>query len=857
MIGRTIGRYKILEKLGEGGMGSVWKAEDPVLRRTVAIKVLSASLWTSDEARERFLREARSVSRLEHPGIAAVYDFGEVDGSPFIAFQFVAGRTFNGLLEGGPLPPAKAFELAAAAADALSHAHARNVLHRDVTANNLMLADDGRVVLVDFGLALPGDGTRVTRSVMSMGTVGYMAPEMFRGDPASERTDLYGLGAVLYRLITGRLPFQASSVEAMMYRTMNDPLEPPSQVGRGVPHACDGPLMRALQREPGNRFASAPQMAAELRATLPAIANAPPPGAISGMVTDAMRTARPIRPARAPERARRIPWPALIAVAALAAVSAAAVWMVREGRNPFVRESVVAVLTPRLEAVDVEELGHVPDALGEQLSRRLGELSGLRVLPWVTTRSYLVGNRSAADLGRKLHARFVVDGSLEVRDTLVEARFTLVDVRAGREVDSVSVTVPSTNLFGLESRVALAIAARLKGVLSDRERRRLETAPSGDPQAYDALIRGAYYLSSDDPATRSMAEVFFRKALDRDPKYADAWVALGAMGGDRYFRGEGSGLNELTLAERNYRRALELDPKNLRAIQGLVLVEYEQGRAEEVLKLAQQAGPKNSRRFEVLLIHGIANMVTSSPDRAVKFLARALELDPANAAANWYNVVSLCWAADYDGCIQAGRRFVQQFGEDGEVLTWMGVSYMRKAQYSEARLCFGRAIQLLGEGTNMYVISFAATMELAAGDIASGRALAARWLPEFRRRVAKTPDNVRAVAAAMELEAVLGDTAAVRERAEGLIAAMQRPGSGAGDLSGEIWALCLSGDRALAVRFIEACQKSQDGSSEMLWTADLDQLIPLNDSRNPHNWPEFQSILRTRAARREAIRRKY
>jgi len=217
MIGRTIGRYRIVARLGEGGMGSVWRADDALLSRPVALKFLPETLAASPEARQRFLREARAASQLDHPGIATVYDTGEADGRVYIALQLIEGETLaERLKRTGWLPIAEAVRIARAAAEALAHAHGKGVLHRDVTSGNLMVTAEGRVVVVDFGLALPEGATRLTQSQTVMGTVAYLAPEVAEGKPGDRRSDLYGLGVVLYEMLTGRLPFAGERREAVL-----------------------------------------------------------------------------------------------------------------------------------------------------------------------------------------------------------------------------------------------------------------------------------------------------------------------------------------------------------------------------------------------------------------------------------------------------------------------------------------------------------------------------------------------------------------------------------------------------------------------------------------------------------------
>ena len=225
MIGTTIGRYRLIASLGEGGMGSVWLAEDPVLDRSVAIKLLPERIADSPESKERLLREARAACKLHHSGIATVYEAGEDEGRVWVAFEHVDGETVaQRVKREGPLPVEEAIRIAREAAEALGHAHANGILHRDVTAGNIMLDRSGRVRLVDFGLAVPEEQSRKTRDTdaATPGTIGYVAPEIVKGERGDRRADLYGLGVVLYEMLTGHLPFERDRAEAVLYAVVND-----------------------------------------------------------------------------------------------------------------------------------------------------------------------------------------------------------------------------------------------------------------------------------------------------------------------------------------------------------------------------------------------------------------------------------------------------------------------------------------------------------------------------------------------------------------------------------------------------------------------------------------------------------
>jgi tetratricopeptide (TPR) repeat protein len=268
MIGEQIGRFRITAKLGEGGMGSVWKAEDPLLGRTVAIKLLPEHMRQSPDASRRFLREARATSALDHPGIATLYDAGEHAGGIYIASACIDGETVSERLAAGPVPIREAVRITIDAADALEYAHIRGVIHRDVTARNIMIARDGRVVVIDFGLARAVDATPSSTSGHLAGTLSYASPEVLQGHAADARSDVYGLAVVLYEMLTGALPHASGPPPAVIYSVLNQKPARPTATRPEIPAGLERALMRALAKDPARRLQSAAHFAQELRAVV-------------------------------------------------------------------------------------------------------------------------------------------------------------------------------------------------------------------------------------------------------------------------------------------------------------------------------------------------------------------------------------------------------------------------------------------------------------------------------------------------------------------------------------------------------------------------------------------------------------
>ena len=298
MTGVTVGRYRVVSRLGRGGMGVVWQAEDETLGRSVAMKFLPPSQARSETSRRRFLREARAASSLSHPGIAMVFDVGEHEGDPYIAMQLVAGRTVRECLKQQPYSPAEAVRLVLQAARVLEYSHAHGVIHRDVSASNLMVTNEGAIVVLDFGVALRSvDTTRLSRTGELVGTLGYMAPEIIQGEDASAQSDVFSLGVVLYQMLTGYMPFKPKKPAKVIKPASEIALEPVGRILSGIPRELDSAIEKALARDRALRYATAQQFANDLEEVLNA-------GALSHEAPTGTRPPRPHGSKRPSDRIR-------------------------------------------------------------------------------------------------------------------------------------------------------------------------------------------------------------------------------------------------------------------------------------------------------------------------------------------------------------------------------------------------------------------------------------------------------------------------------------------------------------------------------------------------------------------------
>jgi len=738
MLGKTVGRYEILSEIGRGANGVVWKARHSLLpTRLVALKVLSENLWTSPQARERFLREAIAVSKLDHPNIATLYDAEEVDGRLYIAFKLVDGESVATRMANGALSIADAVRVARDAAEGLSHAHAHGVVHRDISPGNIMIDRGGRGVLVDFGLARAGEQSTTATVGAVAGTLHYMAPEALRGNVVDARSDTYSLGAVLYRMITGDTLFEGRTSQEIMYQVLNGRVTPPSKHRPEVPSELDDAVLRAVERDPRDRYTAVDEFSLALAGVLAR------PGVQDGTPASGSRLGRALAATRRAIRrrpSRRILMMQLAACALAVAVGIAWTRGWRLGLTTHV--PVVAVLPVQNTSEDPVETAYLGEALGQELVSRLGQVSSMRLVPWMTSQRFRDTKAKPQDVARELHADKLVVGSYRSDGERVKVTMTLVDARSGLQAWSQVYEESVDDLFSLQQGVATGIAAHLGERLTQQDRDRLGTAASTSPEAYEWYLRGASFMNSPDPATIAMAGPYFDKALEIDPKLAAAWVGVGAVKADLFFRGL-AGMADLAVAERAFLRALELDPKLYAAERGLVQVYEDEGQRERALGIARRHAAEVNGP-EALLVRAWAYTSVGLPEVALPIFERVLELDPANQAAAWYRVIAASWAGRLDTMDEYARSYMQRFGEDPELYDWLAVGLYARGRPAAARASMVRALELFGdEQSNLYSVVQAVALFQDLGERERADSLAEHWLANLDGRIHSYPDNGR------------------------------------------------------------------------------------------------------------------
>jgi serine/threonine-protein kinase len=622
-------------------MGEVWRARDTRLRRDVAIKVLPDALASDPVARARFDREARAVAALSHPNILDLHDVGSEGGSSWVVTELLEGQTLKTRLEEGPLPWRRAVEIALALAEGLEAAHARGVVHRDVKPSNVFLTTDGRVKILDFGIATlddslgPGSGARdLTEPHAIVGTAGYLAPEQIRREAADARSDIFSLGCVLYEMVTGRRTFPGDTPPEALVATLRGEPRDPSDLVSGLPPELRRLILRCLEKRADRRFQTAADLGFALRIPFTGSGNAP--AFVSA--TDPTE-ALPPRPAPV-LRLRTVAFAAgAVSVAALTA------WLLFF-RAPGPRAPGVLAVLPFSNETGDPAHEYLSEGVTVSLIDALSKTPGLTILARATVYAGPSPVRDARATGRSLHARAVLVGRVRRQDRDLHVDAELVDVASGARLWAGGVTDHEGDAVPAAADLAPQIARALQPALTAEEAKLVAGRPH-DPQAWDRVLRGRFFLDKRSVEGIFKALGYFQEAAVLDPREAEAWSGLADVHHLLAYYGHARP-SELMPKQREFAaRAVSLDPTLSRphAVLADVLYVYEHdwAGAEGEFRRAIALNPNDAVAHQ-----WYSNFLTASSrfEEASTEIAKARALDPLNAVIQMDAGLARYWAGD-------------------------------------------------------------------------------------------------------------------------------------------------------------------------------------------------------------------
>jgi serine/threonine protein kinase/Flp pilus assembly protein TadD len=677
LVPSVISHYKILEKLGEGGMGVVYKAHDTKLKRIVALKFLPTNLIPSADELKRFQQEAEAISALNHPHIATIYDFDEADGQKFLALEFIPGGTLGTKLRdlrtnNKQLPIEEVITFGIQVAEALAHAHRHAIIHRDVKSHNVMITEDGSVKVTDFGLARLGGSQHLTRTGNTVGTTGYMSPEQLRGEEVDQRSDLFSLGVLLYELATNQLPFQAEHEPAVAYSIVNENPPPVRSRRADAPEKLEHIIARCLEKDPGKRYQRAEEVAADLRSL--------------------QRGETPLRTAG--PRPSRLPW--MIAAVLLLIVAALLYLFMSPSRSISANSKTIAVL-PFVNMSGDPQDEYFSDGIMEDILTQLSKIADLNVISRTTMTQYKGTKKPLKEIGRELNAGVVLEGSVRHSGNRIRIASQLIDAETDRHVWAESYDREMQDVFAIQSDVAQEIASSLQARLSPAEKERIEKKQTDNTEAYQFYLKGRYYWNKRRTDDIKTAIGYFNQAIEKDPNYALAHAGLASaiVIQNEYSRLQPNDI--LPNAKAAATRALELDPTlgEPHAVLGFIesTFEYDWSGAENEFKRAIELSPSNLTAHQW---YGNYFRTLGKFDRAREEIHRAEELDPLSLTVNVNVAITSYYMREYDKAIEQLKKtiaFDPSFPPAHEVL---GYAYAVNEKLTDAIAEFQNVRSLVG-----------------------------------------------------------------------------------------------------------------------------------------------------------------
>jgi serine/threonine protein kinase/tetratricopeptide (TPR) repeat protein len=641
MIGRTISHYKILEKLGEGGMGVVYKAEDTRLRRTVALKFLPPELTRDAEAKERFVQEAQAASGLDHPNICNIHEIDETpEGQLFICMAHYEGETLREQIARGPLAIDPAVRIAQQIVDGLAKAHAAGIVHRDMKPANIMITSEGTAKILDFGLAKLSGRTLQTRTGTTLGTVTYMSPEQARGEAVDHRTDIWSFGAIVYEMLAGVPPFRGEYEQAVIYSILNNEPQAVTAIWPEVPEGLARIIRKCLEKNPERRYSSVSELMSDMRRLEVA--------------------SQPISQTSGMQKTKELP--------------------------------SIAVL-PFRDMSPARDQEYFCEGIAEELINGLVQIEGLRVTARTSAFQFKGKDLDVRKIGKELDVGAVLEGSVRKAGDRLRITAQLINVADGYHLWSEKYDRDLEDIFAIQDEISLAIVEKLRGKLLKEERSKLIRRYTDNEEAYNLYLKGRYYWNRRHEGGIQRAIELFQQAVEKDPLCAPGYVGIA----DCYNISAILAFMDPRLAYAKSKeavaKALEIDEDlaEARASLGWIKTFYDwdwAGAEAEFLRVFELNPNYASGHYFYSLYLG----VMGRHDKAMAEISRALELDPVDLVFNSIHAVVLFWSRRYDAAIEQFKKTLDMDPNFYIGNLYLGAVFATKRMWQEAIEAFTKAL---------------------------------------------------------------------------------------------------------------------------------------------------------------------
>jgi non-specific serine/threonine protein kinase len=631
-------KYHIVENLGKGGMGVVYKAKDTKLKRTVALKFLPHELTLHPEAKDRFVQEARAAAALDHTSICTVYEVDEFAGQSYIAMAYIEGQNLKTKIRSGPLSMEEALRIAVQVAEGLQEAHDRRIIHRDIKPGNIMLTKKGQAKIVDFGLAKLAGQARVTKTGSTLGTVAFMSPEQARGEEIDCRTDLWSFGVMLYEMLTGELPFQGENEAAVIYGILNNEPKAIQRFRTDVPEHVISLTARLLQKDAANRIATAKDVIEQLKAK-------PRQRAIDGD-----------------------------------------------------KRSIAVLYFENMSSEKENE--YFCAGMTEDLIIDLSKIQKLRVIPRSDVLPFRSREVNSRQVGQTLGVQYILEGSVRKGGDKIRITAQLIDVKSGFQVWADRYDRLTEDIFEIQMDVSEKIAQALRVSLTESQKQSLAKKPTDDLRAYDFYMRGSDHLLRKGRKNNDAAIQMFEHALSIDPDFSLAYLGLAEAYAYHYVFYGGNRLWLEKVMEMN-EKALGLDPDSIEAQFGIGLVYFLQKRFPEAKEGLTQVIRLKNDYYAAHYFLGIVLGILGERDEAVKCFERCTVIkpyseEPWHFLESTYRKMGDIKAADETAnkTIEVAKRKLEINPSDITALSRMGMSYAGLGRNKEALEAIQKALEL-------------------------------------------------------------------------------------------------------------------------------------------------------------------
>jgi serine/threonine protein kinase/Flp pilus assembly protein TadD len=630
MIGKTISHYKVIEKLGEGGMGVVYKAQDLKLDRFVALKFLPSHLTSSEENKQRFIHEAKATSVLDHNNICNIHEIDETaDGQLFISMAYYEGATLREKIEKGPLKLTEALDIAGQIGAGLAKAHQQGIVHRDIKPGNIFITSDGVVKILDFGLAKLSGRTVLTKEGSTLGTVSYMSPEQISGETVDSRSDIWSLGVVIYEMLTAQLPFKGDYDQAVIYAIVNETADPVTGLRSGIPLELDRIIDKTLSKLANERYQH-----------------------VEDLLTDLQRVTKEISAKRQDVRklSKETRWkrPAIVSISAIVFLLAAF------GLYEFLKEedksnsqpeyeNSIAVL-PFSTITKSEDDQIFTDGIHDDILTQLTNIRRLKVIARTSVLQYRNKTKRISEIGKELGVNFLLEGSVRRAGNQIRIVAQLIDQKTEGHVWAQTYDREYKDIFAIQSDVARTIARALRTQISEEEADLIEAIPTDNMEAYEYYQHGNYYWNNFDDSTGNQRAVdLYVQAVEHDPDFGLAYTRIAYicfyLAYDSKFKVD----KNKDLAERALLKAQELAPDHWRTALATALSYYYRDRnpekAFQILENALEIYPNNAGLIQEA---GYMLIKLRRRDEALFYFKKQYEIDPggwSGAYVGWVHVL--------------------------------------------------------------------------------------------------------------------------------------------------------------------------------------------------------------------------